>query len=367
MAGLTDTPLTDILAEAANAQFRAADFMGANVIRGVAPAKVNLFLGVDRKREDGLHEVVNVMHALAMHDVVFVNVHASDSPEAEAANAALAAEAAEAAASERLALVGPKQQLLVRVDMVDKVGALGEAPGAGGYEGSVLACKDNLACRAAHALASALGREGAEYVHIRIEKQIFAQAGLGGGSSDAACVLACLARHWGVDDAALLARVAGSIGADVAFFLEGGAALYDGAGERFVRTLAPLRTPLVVVKPQTGVSTKAAYEAFDAHPTFAPDALLVRAEAAQDADQVPLFNGLANAAESVQPELAHVREWLCAQPGVSADQVLMSGSGSAFFAQMATFADASVVAARALQVGYQARATSFSSLRAQAL
>lgn len=364
MAGLTDTPLTDILAEAANAQFRAADFMGANVIRGVAPAKVNLFLGVDRKREDGLHEVVNAMHALAMHDVVFVNVHASDSPEAEAANAALAAEAA---ASERLALVGPKQQLLVRVDMVDKVGALGEMPGAGDYEGSVLACKDNLACRAAHALASALEREGAEYVHIRIEKQIFAQAGLGGGSSDAACVLACLARHWGVDDAALLARVAGSIGADVAFFLEGGAALYDGAGERFARALAPLRTPLVVVKPQTGVSTKAAYEAFDAHPAFAPDALLARVEAAQDADQVPLFNSLANAAESVQPELAHVREWLCAQPGVSADQVLMSGSGSAFFAQMATFADASAVAARALQAGYQARATSFSSLRAQAL
>ncbi len=364
MAGLTDTPLTDILAEAANAQFRAADFMGANVVRGVAPAKVNLFLGVGRKREDGLHEVVNVMHALAMHDVVFVNVHASDSPEAEAANAALAAEAA---ASERLALVGPKQQLLVRVDMVDKVGALGEMPGAGGYEGSVLACKDNLACRAAHALASALGREGAEYVHIRIEKQIFAQAGLGGGSSDAACVLACLARHWGVDDAALLARVAGSIGADVAFFLEGGAALYDGAGERFARALAPLRTPLVVMKPQTGVSTKAAYEAFDAHPAFAPDALLARVEAAQDADQVPLFNSLANAAESVQSELAHVREWLCAQPGVSADQVLMSGSGSAFFAQMATFADASAVAARALQAGYQARATSFSSLRAQAL
>ena len=63
----------DMLAEAANAQFRAADFMGAGVVRGIAPAKVNLFLGVGSQRADGFHDVLTVMHALAMHDVLYVN------------------------------------------------------------------------------------------------------------------------------------------------------------------------------------------------------------------------------------------------------------------------------------------------------
>ena len=92
---------------------------------------------------------------------------------------------------------------------------------------------------------------------------------------------------------------------------------------------------------------------------------MAQAEAAQAAGEVPLFNNLTKAAEQVCPDLANVREWLASQRGIYADRVLMSGSGSAFFAEAESFAEASRVAAAAQQEGLWARATSFSKLRAQ--
>ena len=173
--------VTDILAEAANAQFRAADFMGEGVLRGIAPAKVNLFLGVGPVRADGRHEVENVMHALALHDVLHVNACPLDEAFAHEAQDAIAA------GSDALAFSGAEGQLLVSVDVVDKTTKLGEA------QASPLdvPAAENLAFKAAAALAEAAGRKTPEHVRIRIEKQVPAQAGLGGGSSDAACVLSC--------------------------------------------------------------------------------------------------------------------------------------------------------------------------------
>lgn len=348
---------TDILAEAANAQFRAVDFMGAGVVRGIAPAKVNLFLGVGDKRSDGRHDVVNVMHALSLHDVLHVNALPLDEDGAARLADAMAAGAASHART------GDDGCLFVSVDMVDKTAGLGETP----EEATSIPAADNLAFKAVQLLAAELGRGGSEHVRIRIEKQIPSQAGLGGGSADAACVLACLAKLWDVQDETLLQRVAMRIGADVAFFLQGGAALYEGAGDHFVHALTPLTSPLLVVKPHAGVSTKAAYAAFDAEPDLPPSDLVARAQNAGDAGAVPLFNGLENAARIVQPETERVREWLCAQDGVDPERVLMSGSGSAFFAEMDAFAQASRISSAARQAGFWARPTAFARLRAQAL
>lgn len=347
---------TDILAEAANAQFRAADFMGAGVLRGVAPAKVNLFLGVGPVRADGRHEVTNIMHALTLHDVLHVNAVPLDD--------AFAKEAQDAIAAELIAhaFAGPHDRLLVSVDMVDKTAGLGDERSAVG----IVPIADNLAFKAAVALAEAAGREAPEHVRIRLEKHVPAQAGLGGGSSDAACVLSCLARLWNLD-AEGLAPVAAGLGADVPFFLEGGCALYEGAGDRFAHALEPSRTPLLVVKPFAGVSTKAAYAAFDADPLLPSDSQLDEARSARSAEEVPLFNGLANAADAVQPETSRVREWLRAQDGVDAQRMLLSGSGSAFFAEVDSFATASKLAAAAKRAGFWARASALSRLRAQAL
>lgn len=355
---LPQATVTDILAEAANAQFRAADFMGAGVLRGVAPAKVNLFLGVGGARADGRHDVVNVMQALSLHDGLHVNATPLDDAFAKDAEAAIAA------GSEVHAFAGPQDRLLVSVEMVDKTVGLGDERSAVG----TVPVTDNLAFKAVVALAQAAPRSfpSGEHVRIRVEKHIPAQAGLGGGSSDAACVLSCLARLWDLD-AEALPSVAASLGADVPFFLEGGCALFDGAGERFVRTLDPLRTPVLVVKPFAGVSTKAAYVAFDADPQLPDPALLDQVQHARSADEVPLFNGLANAADAVQPEVARVREWLRTQEGVDARRMLLSGSGSAFFVEAGSFAEASKLAAAAKQAGFWARPTAFSRLRAQAL
>lgn len=347
---------TDILAEAANAQFRAADFMGAGVLRGVAPAKVNLFLGVGAVRADGRHEVDTVMHALALHDVLHVNATPLEDAFAREAKDAIAA------GSDALAFADGKEQLLVSVDVVDKTVGIGDVA----VQPLDIPASDNLAFKAAVALAQATGRETPEHVQIRIEKQVPAQAGLGGGSSDAACVLCCLSQLWGVD-AALTAQVAATLGADVPFFLKGGCARLIGAGDAFASTIEPARTPLVLVKPHVGVSTRDAYATFDADPVLPSEELLAQMRQARTAEEVPLFNGLANAADALQPEVARVREWLCAQDGVDATRVLMSGSGSAFFAEAGSFAQASALATAAKAAGFWARPTSLSRLRAQAM
>lgn len=349
-------PLTDILAEAASAQFRAADFMGPGVVRGIAPAKVNLFLGVGTPRADGRHEVVNVMQALALHDVLYVNAR----PFAAGEEAELKT-AIEAGACDH-AFAGPGLQGAVTVQMVDKMSGFGEVSLC---EAGALPARENLAYKAVHALACALERDVSERVLIRIEKQIPSQAGLGGGSSDAACVLACLAKLWGVTDEGLLLEVAASLGADVPFFLQGGCALYEGAGEAFVRTLDPLRTPVLIVKPHTGVSTATAYAAFDEAPVHASADCLAQVRSAHDAAAISLFNGLTKAACALNPEAARVREWLCVQEGIDAERMLLSGSGSAFFAEVASFDVASKLATTAKRAGFWARPTAFSPLRAQ--
>ncbi len=121
----------------------------------------------------------------------------------------------------------------------------------------------NLAYRAAEAALLAAGR--AEGLHIRLTKRIPSQAGLGGGSSNAACTLRGVDRllDLGLSDARL-SELAAGLGSDVPFFLTGGAASVRGRGE--ARTPLPDGPPLwfVIVKPDVNVSTAWAYRALDA-------------------------------------------------------------------------------------------------------
>ena len=109
---------------------------------------------------------------------------------------------------------------------------------------------------------------GQSGLHIRLHKRIPSQAGLGGGSSDAAATLLAVNELLGLAlSPARLAEIGAALGADVPFFLTGGTALVEGLGER-VTPLPPLAPPwpLVIVKPPVGVSTAAAYAALDALP-----------------------------------------------------------------------------------------------------
>lgn len=301
-------------------------FLRPGSLRIAAPAKVNLFLGIGARRIDGYHDALSIMHSLALHDVLWMR--------------------REAAAS---AAAGPQVSVTMR-----------SAPGLPAVS---VDPEDNLAVRAIRLLAQETGRGAGEAIIMHLEKAIPAQAGLGGGSSDAAAALVGACRLWGLakDDPAVVC-VARGLGADVAFFLYGGCVALSGVGDEFHHRLEPMKSPVALVKPSEGVSTAAAYRLFDAHPVFVDQQRYDRAFTAKCAADVPLTNNLVPAAEELLPELAAIRQWAEAQPGVQA--ALMSGSGSATFVCCESFAAAAALVSAARAQGWWSRATSFSPLGA---
>ena len=126
--------------------------------------------------------------------------------------------------------------------------------------------EQNSAFRAGQLFFEAAGLDGG--AHIEIFKRIPSQAGLGGGSADAAAVLLGLSELYGHPlSLGELARIAVRIGADVPFFLKGGCQQCQGIGE----VLAPLGNALaphyLVIQPEGGVSTPAAYRKYDGRKT----------------------------------------------------------------------------------------------------
>lgn len=379
------TTRVDMMAEAREAQWSAATFLGPDAIRLIAPAKVNLFLAIGKRRPDGYHEATTVMHALALHDTLYMNAGdggAEENADGVAPDGSVASGTATPADSDTVAFAGPARSIAVRIDMADKTGACAGIASGGA---PTVPVKDNLVFKAIDALAREVDRVQPGSIDIRIEKCIPAQAGLGGGSSDAAAAILGAAHLWGLEPTeGLLHRVAASLGADVAFFLKGGCGFFTGVGERFERALQPMKHPVLLVKPASGVSTAQAYEAFDQDPAPVPAETLAQADDASIAEAVPLFNNLTPAAQRCLPELADIAAWLMSQPGVAASpfdgtqaasdteaqpaadspRVLLSGSGSALFAQCRSTDAALRLAAEAGKRGLWARATTFSSLRA---
>jgi len=187
---------------------------------------------------------------------------------------------------------------------------------------------EDLAVRAARALQAASGSSLG--VHISLEKRIPSQAGMGGGSSDAASCLLALQRLWGVrlppQD---LRSLALSLGADVPFFLSGGHAWVEGIGEK----ITPVHLPsarFLVVKPEAGVPTKNIFSAPDLKRDT--ETATIQGFAAYANDQVLKFghNDLQPVAQKICPQISQSLEWLESQQL----QGRMTGSGSAVFAQI---------------------------------
>lgn len=295
-----------------------------------SPAKVNLHLAIGSKREDGYHDACSVLHALTLHDVVTVR-HAQGEP-------------------------GKRLQVDVSCTVRGGVAALDIAP------------EDNIAYKALFALLAPFGeRLSGHRFAVHIDKSIPHAAGLGGGSSNAAAVLIAACRLLGIDPLSdEVLRVAAGIGADVPFFLHGGCVQMGGRGDVFERELEPMKGSVVLVRPEAGVSTAAAYRAFDEGPHAASADAAAHLALVDAACDVSFFNNLAFASESVLPELAEVRAWLCEQPGVARDartgdpRVLLSGSGSATFCVCDSMNDAYAIVSAAKQRGWWARSCSFS-------
>lgn len=181
----------------------------------------------------------------------------------------------------------------------------------------------NLALRAARALTAAR-------LQITLHKTIPAGGGLGGGSADAAAVLAGLVHLGAASDArAGLSDIAAGLGSDIPFCLAGGLAWMRGRGER-IEPLEPLAGPeLVVAVPPFPLATPAVYRAWDE--LGGPRSTRVcAAPTAEIAALLPggLVNDLEPAAEAVEPRLRPFREaveTVCSLPAV------LAGSGSAYF------------------------------------
>ena len=247
-----------------------------------APAKLNLFLHITGRRSDGYHLLQSVFMLIDWCDTLHFELR--------------------------------RDGVISRTDL-------------GAASAEALPGED-LSVRAARALQAASGTSLG--VHISLEKRIPSQAGMGGGSSDAATCLLALQRLWGVRlPPEKLQALALSLGADVPFFLCGSHAWVEGIGEQ----LTPLSLPparFVVVKPAAGLSTPAIFGSPELKRDTKTATML--GFAADDNGRVYGFgrNDLQPVAEKLCPPLVQSLDWLASQ-GL---QGRMTGSGSAVFAQM---------------------------------
>lgn len=239
-----------------------------------APAKLNLFLHIVGRRPDGYHLLESVFMLIDWHDTLHVELRSDGQ--------------------------------ISREDLTT------ELP------------PNDLIVRAALALQQASGtRQGA---HIAIDKQIPAQAGMGGGSSDAASTLLALNRLWGLNlSLGDLMAIGLKLGADVPFFLGGHNAWVTGIGE----IMQPVDVPearFLVLKPGVGLETQRIFS----HPGLKRDTkpAILSGFAANTFDYGR--NDLQSVAQQLCPEIDQALNWLNA----SGLKGRMTGSGSAVFARL---------------------------------
>ncbi len=183
---------------------------------------------------------------------------------------------------------------------------------------------DDLTVRAAKALQAATGcRHG---VHLGVHKSVPAQAGMGGGSSDAASALLALNRLWGLQlSQQQLMSIGLALGADVPFFLSGHHGWVEGIGEQ----ITPIDLPVaqfVVVKPEAGLDTKLIFS--DPELKRDSETAIISGFAANTLTFGR--NDLQAVAQKLCPGVTQALEWLAAQ-GLTGR---MTGSGSAVFAHL---------------------------------
>ena len=271
----------------------------------IANAKINLYLDVSRKREDGYHDVTTLMHQISLCDELWIEAHESE-----------------------------RTLIKLKVD--------------GG--GDDIPCDHrNLVYKAAELFLKRLGKS--MNVEIHLLKNIPSMAGLGGGSSDAAATLRGLNRLLGFPfDDAVLETFAAELGSDTAFFIRNITALCSGRGEILTPFTSDLEGHLVLVEGKEPSSTKTAFSKIDElekgirkSPDF---------DHFSYSDVFNIFEEvISESCPSVKMHLAQLKQFdpLC---------VAMSGSGSAVFAIFETKDAAEFVAKKMTKCGSTAHVCS---------
>lgn len=297
-----------------------------NVTKIISPAKVNLVLAVGEKQENGFHEVQTIMHSLALHDTLSMRRFDDEGS-------------------------GDGLQVMLKCESSFTIDPL------------LIKAEENIAYKAVVELAKALGRTQDETIEMILNKVIPAEAGLGGGSSNAAAALVGAATLWGVGvEDERVQEAASRLGADVSFFLKGGCARLSGKGDVFEAQLEPRSGFVLLVRPDAGVSTGKAYAAFDEDPVLPSSEYLSSIAALDAAADVSLYNNLEKAACSVTPVVAQVLEWGRAAAGE--ENVVLCGSGSAVCCIFDSYQAACEASVETRKHEWWTRVTSFSPLGA---
>ena len=245
-----------------------------------AYAKINLCLDVIRRREDGYHDLRMIMVPLDFYDVL------------------------EMVPAEKTTLSINRSWLPVN-DKNTVIKAINVMKETYGFD-------QNYACV--------------------LQKHIPSQAGLAGGSADAAAAIRIMNRlqnlHMTRDDMIAIGK---QIGADVPFCTVNRPSVVEGIGERITPFQNNLKFHVLLVKPHKGVSTKKAFEGIDFKNVVHPDPAVIR-DAMVNNDYDALVNGLGNSLEEVSmnlvPEIRDIKQDLL---DLGFDGALMSGSGSTVF------------------------------------
>ena len=254
-----------------------------------AYAKINLSLDVVGRREDGYHELVSVMQSVSLFDELCFERNGGEG-------------------------------ILLHSDLPE------------------LNDENNLVCRAARAYFAARGTSFG--VSVELKKHIPMQAGLGGGSADAAATLRALneldGRPFSIEE---LASIGARVGADVPFCVVGGTQLCRGIGERMEGIENNLSAFVAVVMADEGISTPQAFRALDEkYGDFSALSKAASERAARlgealgkgDCTQVAalLENRFEEVVFPVRPQAKHAKEHLLKNGAYAAQ---MSGSGPAVF------------------------------------
>lgn len=243
-----------------------------------APAKINLMLDVTGRRSDGYHTLLTIMQSISLADTVCLTTNDSG---------------------------------MITVECSDS---------------NIPAGMDNIACKAAEQFYRVYGiaRTG---LSIKIDKHIPSQAGLGGGSADAAAVLAGMNSLYGTGlTTEELCRTGVLLGADVPFCIVGGTKICRGIGELMTDAPSPENCYIAIGKGTEGISTKEAYGEIDSRGRFCTE------------DDSGRYDGSISSVKAVGrnifedvsrcPEIKVIKESFYS---AGAEYSAMSGSGSAVF------------------------------------
>ena len=248
------------------------------ILKKLAPAKINLFLRVLRKRPDGYHDIFSLMQKITLYDeLTFVP------------------------RSGGIVLKCPNSDLSVS--------------------------KDNLVFRAAESILSYTGCSSG--IEIILIKNIPAAAGLGGGSSDAAATLSAINEicQLGLTKAVLM-KLGAKLGADVPFFIFGDSAFASGIGDQLTAWKNPLKLNIVLINPFFPLSTKLVYESLNLRLTKEQiNYSIPRLSALSDITH-EMHNDLETVSLKMHPELTEIKQLLLRHGALSA---MMSGSGPTVF------------------------------------